>query len=112
MRYITKRELQSKAGYPLLERAITYPFNYRRKCKPFTRDGYVSVAAIYNMSAWASWKSSSLDDRDRAIAGAILGIPLHVLMRINQGRRNNQPALFPDGRELPASEAEAETGDN
>ena len=105
MRYITKQELESLPSYPLVEQAITYPYDYRCKCDPFTKDGYVSVAAIYNMSAWASWKSSSLNARERAIAEGILGLPLHVLMQINQGRRKNQPALFPDGRELPASEA-------
>ena len=111
MRYITKQELQSKRGYPLLERAISYPYRYDRKCAPFTKDGRLTVAAIYNMSAWASWKSSSLDDRDRAIAEAILGIPLHELMRLNEGRRGDQPALFPDGRDLPAPE-KAKTEDS
>ena len=112
MRYITKQELQSLPSYPLVKRAITYPFDCRRKCKPFTKDGYVSVAAIYNMSTWANWKLSSLGDKDRAIANAIYGIPLYRLMEINKGRRINQPALFPDGRELPVPETKAETGDD
>ena len=100
MRQITQQELQSLPSYLHLEQAITYPYDYRKKCEPFTRDGFVAVAAIYNLSAWSGWKSSSLGYQDRQVANAIHNIPLYELMKINKGRRSNQPALFPDGTEL------------
>ena len=104
MRHITRQEMESLPSYRLIKPAINFPFSPGHKCKPYTKNtknGLVTVAAIYNMSHWANWKSSSLGDRDRAIAYAIYDIPLHRLMEINEGRRMNQPALFPDGKELP-----------
>ena len=101
MRHITRREMESLPNYHLIKPAITFPFSPGRKCSPYTKDRLVTVAAIYNMSCWANWKISSLGDKDRAIANAIYDIPLHRLMEINEGRRMNQPALFPDGKELP-----------
>jgi len=95
VKYITWKEFQALPTFDLIEPAVTYPYDYRKKCDPFTKDGYLSVAAIYNMSAWASWKSSSLDKREMAIARAIDALPLYELMRLNDGRRSNQPALFP-----------------
>jgi len=94
-RYITKEELEALPSYPELVEAIEFPFK-GGKSDPFTRDGkYVSVAAIYNMSAWASWKSSSISEYERAKAGAVEGLHLGDLMTLNQGRRMDQPALFP-----------------
>jgi hypothetical protein len=55
----------------------------------------VSVAAIYNMAAWASWKSSSLGGHERAIADAIQDLHLGDLMTLNHNRRIDAPALFP-----------------
>ena len=94
-RYITKEEIQSLPGYLELIGAIEFPSKPGR-CDPFTRDGkYLSVAAIYNMSAWASWKSSSLSDYERSKADAIHNLKLGDLMTLNKGRRTDQPALFP-----------------
>ena len=104
MRHITRQEMESLPNYHLIKPAIHFPFNPSRKCKPYTKktkSGFLTVAAIYNMSAWAAWKSSSLGDKDRAIAYGICDIPLYKLMEINEGRRIDQPALFPDGKELP-----------
>jgi len=94
-KYIKWEEFQSLPGYPYVEQAVTFPYDYRKKCSPVTRDGYLSVASIYNMSAWASWKSSSLGTAERSIAEAINGIPLYELMELNERRRSDQPALFP-----------------
>lgn len=95
VRYIKWSDFTLLPGYPYIERAITYPYDYRKKCSPVTKDGYVSVAAIYNMSAWANWKSSSLGVVDRKISEAINNLRLYALMKLNKGRRSNQPALFP-----------------
>ena len=101
MRYISKEELQSLPSYPYMEQAINFPHNPNQKCSPWTRDGNLSVAAIYNMSRWSSWKSSSLSDHERGVADEIGGLRLGSLMTLNQGRRMNQPALFPEGDILP-----------
>jgi len=101
-RYISWEEFTNLPSYPLVARAVDYPHDYRRKSSPVTKDGYVSVDAIYNMSAWASWKSSSLGEEDRRIAEAIhTDLKLYELMKLNKGRRSDQPALFPAGL-LPA----------
>jgi len=94
-RYIKWDDFTSLPNYPLIARAVSYAHDYRRKCSPITKDGYVSVDAIYNMSAWASWKSSSLSPREAEIASAIHGLRLYDLMVLNRGRRKDQPALFP-----------------
>jgi hypothetical protein len=100
-RFIRWTELTSLPSFPLIRRAITFRFHPTRAASPQTRDGYVSVAAIYNMSRWASWKSSSLDPEEAAIAAAINKLPLGELMRLNEGRRTDQPAFFPVGFMLP-----------
>jgi hypothetical protein len=100
-RYIARKDFEALPSYRYIARALSYPHDYRRKCDPFTRDGYLSVDAIYNLSAWASWKSSSLDPGEMATARAIHDLNLGELMRLNHGRRMNQPALFPAGM-LPA----------
>ncbi|MFW6125465.1 MAG: DUF192 domain-containing protein, partial [Chloroflexota bacterium] len=99
-RYITWDEFTALPSYPLIASAVDYPHDYRRKCSPVTKDGYLSVDAIYNMSAWAGWKSSSLGERDRRISEAIQELRLVDIMRLNKGRRADQPALFPE-RMLP-----------
>jgi len=104
-RYIKWSDFTSLPSYSLISRAVSYPGDYHQRCDPQTKDGYVSVHAIYNMSAWAGWKSSSLDPQEMAIAMAIDKLPLHTLMQLNKGRRKDQPALFPAGllpiREVP-----------
>jgi hypothetical protein len=94
-RQITQQAMEQTPSYREIEPAITFRYDYTKQCNPFTRDGYVSVAAIYNMASWSSWKSSSLGLREQAVASGIAGLPLHTLMQLNQGRRSNQPALFP-----------------
>jgi len=94
-RYITWEDFQLLPSFPYIEQAVNFPYDYSKKCSPATKDGHVSVAAIYNMSAWANWKSSSLGIEERGIAEAIEEIPLYELMKLNDGRRSNQPALFP-----------------
>lgn len=59
------------------------------------------VDAVYNMSAWESWKSSSLDPTERRIAEEIDKLNLYELLRLNKGRRADQPALLPEAL-LPA----------
>jgi hypothetical protein len=96
-KYLTWQEFTALPSYQIIARAVSYPHDYRRKCSPQTKDGYVSVDAIYNMSAWASWKSSSLDSGERAVANEIDNLKLLELMKLNKGRRHDQPALFPVG---------------
>lgn len=94
-RYITREEFESLPSYSELVEAIEFPFR-QGKCDPFTRDGkHLAVAAIYNMSAWANWKSSSISDYERSKAEAVQGLHLGDLMTLNKGRRTDQPALFP-----------------
>jgi hypothetical protein len=90
--YIAWADFQKLHSYPELAQAITF----EQSGSPVTRDGYVSVHAIYNMSAWENWKSSSLSAHDRALASAIGNLNLLALMRLNEGRRKDQPALFPE----------------
>jgi rubrerythrin len=94
--YITWKDFTSLPSYQIIVRAVNYPHDYRKKCSPVTKDGYVSVDALYNMSAWASWKSSSLDPSEKRIADEINKLSLYELMRLNKGRRSDQPALFPE----------------
>jgi hypothetical protein len=100
-RFIRRDELESLPSFPLIQRAIRFPYHHSRVASPWTRDGYVSVAAIYNLVSWASWKSSSLDPHEKAIATAIKQLPLEELMRLNRGRRMDQAAFFPAGFILP-----------
>jgi len=100
-RFIRWEELETLPSFPLIQQAIMFRFDPRRAASPKTRDGYVSVAAIYNMSRWASWKYSSLDPAEAALAKAIDRLPLGELMRLNRGRRMDQPAFFPVGLMLP-----------
>ncbi len=104
MKYITKEEFESLPSYPWIEEALFYGTDPEwqpgrtRKNWPYTRnDGYVTVQALYNLSRWASWKSSSLGREERDVATAIGDIPMYQLMELNKGRRMNQPALFPEG---------------
>lgn len=102
-RYITWSEFTKLPSYSMISRAVSFRYTHARKADPMTKDGYVSVAAIYNLSAWASWKSSSLGAGEKAVADAIHKIPLLALMDLNHGRQTNQPALFPlKGVFLPA----------
>jgi hypothetical protein len=100
-RFIRWEELEALPSFPLIRRAITFRFDPTRAASPITRDGYVSVAAIYNMSSWASWKYGSLDPEEAALARAIKELPLGELMALNHGRRTDQPAFFPIGFILP-----------
>jgi hypothetical protein len=100
-RFIRWMELEALPSFPLIRRAIMFRFDHTRAASPKTKDGYVSVAAIYNMLSWANWKSSSLDPTEAAIAAAINKLPLGELMRLNEGRRIDQPAFFPVGFMLP-----------
>jgi hypothetical protein len=100
-RFIRWAELERLPSFPLIRRAIMFPFDHTRAASPVTRNGYVSVAAIYNMSSWASWKSSSLDPGEAALARAIKKLPLGELMALNRGRRSDQPAFFPVRFMLP-----------
>jgi GNAT superfamily N-acetyltransferase len=100
-KYISWKEFTALPSYPLIANAVSFRHDYRRQCSPVTKDGYVSVDAIYNMSAWANWKSSSLGESERRIANEIDNLHLYDLMKLNKGRRMNQPALFPEGL-LPA----------
>ena len=100
-RFIRWRELEALPSFHLIKRAITFRYDHTRVASPVTRDGYISVAAIYNMSRWASWKIGSLDPMESAIAMAINALPLGELMDLNHGRRTDQPALFPVGFMLP-----------
>lgn len=107
MRYITKTELESLPSYPFIEDALYFGSTpewdvangARRSGMPFTRGNpsYVAVQAIYNLSRWESWKSSSLSADERSIAYSIGDLSLWQLMGLNKGRRMNQPALFPEG---------------
>ena len=90
--YILWSDMQKLPSFRFLWSAL----NYEVRGKSQTHDGYVSVAAIYNMSAWANWKSSSLGEEERANANAIdNNLNLGALMKLNEGRRRDQPALFP-----------------
>jgi len=90
--YIKWSDISKLPGFQFLWSAL----NYELRGKSQTRDGYLSVAAIYNMSAWANWKSSSLSNEERANANAIDNqLNLGALMKLNEGRRRDQPALFP-----------------
>jgi len=98
-RYISWEEFSKLPSFHHIVEAIEFRYDPASgpKHNPVTKDGYLSVYSIYNMSAWSSWKSSSLSDYERKKAEAIGGLKLHVLMRLNKGRRMDQPALFPVG---------------
>ena len=95
--YVSWLEFIQLPSYRLVSEAIKYRYDPRSgpKCNPVTKDGYLSVYAIYNMSAWASWKSSSLSHYEMEAANAISRLHLGDLMKLNKGRRMDQPALFP-----------------
>lgn len=92
LRYIKYADLKKLPSFEQIREAIEY-----KQKSPLTAEGYVSVAAIYNMSSWASWKMSSLSPHERKKAEAIGDLQLHKLMGLNKGRRMNKPALFPVG---------------
>jgi len=98
-RYITFKEIEVLPSYPHIAEAVEFRYDPASgpKHRPITKDGYLSVHAIYNMSAWANWKSSSLSEHERRKAEAIQGLGLYNLMDLNHGRRMDQPALFPVG---------------
>jgi len=91
-KYVSEDELKVLPSYPYIAQALDYG-----EKSSFTSDGYLSVNAIYNMAGWANWKLSSLSPQDRELAQAIDNLPLVELMRLNKGRRMDQPALFPAG---------------
>lgn len=97
--YISWLEFIKLPSYRLVSEAIKYGYNPRLgpRNNPVTKDGYLSVYSLHNMSGWASWKSSSLSVHERESADAISGLRLDSLMRLNAGRRMDQPALFPEG---------------
>jgi len=97
--YITWNDFTKLPSYNKIAEAVEFRYDPASGLKnsPITKDGYVSVYAIYNMSAWASWKSSSLSDYERAKAEAVGELRLLDLMQLNEGRIKNQPALFPVG---------------
>ena len=105
MRYITKEEFESLPSYPWVEEAIYHSSTPEweqehgggRHNMPFTKNGLVAVQALWNLSRWENWKSSSLSREERDVAGSIGGLKLGHLMELNKGRRMNQPALFPEG---------------
>jgi len=92
---ISWEEFQQLPSFSFVENAVKFPYDYKKKCSPVTKTGEVSVSALYNMSAWASWKSSSLGTSERCIASALSDLPLYQLMALNEGRRSDQAALFP-----------------
>lgn len=98
-RYITWKDFTSLPSYKEIAEAVEYRYdpNAGNRYNPVSKDGYVSVYAIYNMSAWSSWKSSSLSEYERVKANAIGKLHLSDLMALNAGRRMDQPALFPMG---------------
>lgn len=97
--YITWNEFTGLSSYKDIAEAVEFRYDPQSgpKNNPITKDGFVSVYAIYNMSAWASWKSSSLSEYERSKAEAIQKLGLGSLMELNSGRNMNQPALFPAG---------------
>jgi len=102
MRYVRWTEMRNHPLYSLLEHALTFPYDYNKKCSPQTRDGYfVSVAAIYNLSRWGNWKSSSLGKDEREVSVLIDHLHLLELMNMNKGRKSQEPANFPDGELFP-----------
>jgi hypothetical protein len=55
VRFVSWTEMTQHPLYALLEHALTFPYDYNKKCSPQTRDGrHVSVAAIYNISRWGT----------------------------------------------------------
>lgn len=103
MRQVTWAEM---IKHPLfdrfIKRAIGFPYDYNKKCSPITKDGrYVSVAAIYNVSRWANWKSSSLGKDEREVSVLLEKLFPYELMKMNHGRMSTDPAWFPDGELLP-----------
>lgn len=87
--------IQSVKDNPVIIEAINFKGTQLRKYNPVTRDGYLSVDALYNMSRWANWKCSSLSSWERDMAQNIDKLMLSELMKLNQGRRADQAALFP-----------------
>jgi hypothetical protein len=90
--YISWHNFTALPSYPELATAVTF----EQSGVPFTKDGYVAVHALYNMASWENWKSSSLSPIDRERAAAIGKLNLSALMKLNDGRRKDQPALFPE----------------
>jgi hypothetical protein len=95
--YLKWEYFKTLPSYPQVEEAVSLGWSTLRKCSPVTKDGFVSVDAIYNMDHWIGWKVNSQSSYERGMAQSMdeqLG--LHTLKRLNQGRRMDQPALFPD----------------
>ena len=103
VRLVTWVEMTQHPLYAhFISRAIDFPYDYNKKCSPQTRDGkYVSVAAIYNVSRWANWKSSSLGKDEREISALLEKLFPYQLMEMNRGRKSTEAAMFPDGELLP-----------
>jgi len=99
-KYISWKDFTSLQSYNEIAEAVEFGYDSKsgsNKNNPITKDGYVSVYAIFNMSRWASWKSSSLSGYERAKSEGIENLSLVDLMKLNEGRNMNQPALFPIG---------------
>jgi hypothetical protein len=88
-KYIKWDDFTKLRGFSILYEAIMYGK------KPYTKDGYVSVNLIINLRQWAGWKSSSLSDSERDLANKVEMLRLSDLSKLNNGRRADQPALFP-----------------
>lgn len=103
MRFVRWSEMTEHPLYEqFITRAIAFPYDYNKTCSLRTPSGdYVSVAAIYNISRWANWKSSSLDKGEREASALLEKLIPYELMKINKGRKSTAPAFFPDGELLP-----------
>jgi len=97
-KYIKWSDFTSLSSYNQIAEAVEFRYDLMtgNVYNPVTKDGYLSVYAIYNMNAWANWKSSSLSEYERSKASAIDSLNLVSLMKLNDGRIKNQPALFPE----------------
>ena len=109
MRYISREELESYPSWRYVEQALYFGSldrgghhglvtkNPTHK-SPWTRDGFLSVQGLRNIRDWANWKSSSISNKERELSGILDRLAsYHLLYEVNEGRKGNQAALFPDG---------------
>ena len=97
---VTRQDLESDPLWPYMREALDYTEHGRS----FTSKGLLTVAGIYNMAAWASWKSSSLGKEEQSVATTIQSLKLYQLMDINKDKRMSAAALF---RSLPVVASKA-----